>query len=56
MEDKTMTADTPNHVSRRNFIKGVDRVGSGRVLGGLSVALVDAARASSRRRPAASSG
>src|SRR5215510_1588245 len=23
MEDKTMTADTPKHVSRRNFIKGV---------------------------------
>src|SRR4029453_6751342 len=30
MEEKTTTADTPNHVSRRNFIKGV--IASGAVV------------------------
>ena len=30
MEDKTMTEDTPTHVSRRNFIKGV--IASGAVV------------------------
>ena len=55
MEDKTMTADTPKNVSRRNFIKGV--VASGAVVS--SAAICGARRrcsASSRLRLAASSG
>ena len=44
MEDKTMTEDTPKNVSRRNFIKGVVASGAVVSIGGLSVALVGAAR------------
>ena len=56
MEDMKMTEDTPNDVSRRNFIKGV--IAAGAAVSSAAYLFRDERRCSGSRRPrrAASSG